>query len=179
MFSSFGGKWRGGVQGARERWYERNSTWFLSFIFISQLPGHSVPFSRCWQLEIGWTAIHFGKLLIFPSWGSVVWLGGGENVPRSWVSCASSRFIIVSAWGPRAECVSFRMALRRPAKLPSSHSSSWVTHLLEFQSCRVLEVYDILSAELVAAYSVKISPMLILPKGPWEKKKTQQIWRMC
>lgn len=70
----------------------------------------------------------------------------------------------------------FRMALHRPARLPSSSSSSWVTHLLEFQSCRVLEVYNALSAELIAAYSVKISPMLILLKGPWEKKKTQQIW---
>lgn len=100
MFSSFGARRWGGVQGARERWYERNSMWFLSFIFISQLPGHSVPFLRCWQLEIRCTAIHFGKLLIFPSWGSLVRLDGGENVPRSWVSCASSRFIIVSAWGP-------------------------------------------------------------------------------
>lgn len=171
MFSSFGGRRRGGVSGStwEAMWKELR---VISFIFISQLPGHSVPFSRCWQLEIRWTAIHFGKLLIFPNWGSVVWLGGGENVPRSWVSCASSRFIIVSTWGPMLNAsLTFGTAPHRPARLPSSHSSSWVTHLLEFQSCQKLEVYEVLSAEFTAAYSMKNITYANFTKEPLGKRK--------
>lgn len=38
--------------------------------------------------------------MIFPNWGLMVWLGLGENVPRSWVSRASFRFVTV----PGAYC---------------------------------------------------------------------------
>ena len=43
--------------------------------------------------------------------------------------------------------------------------------MLEFQSCQELEVYEVLSAEFTAAYSMKNITYANFTKGPLEKRK--------
>lgn len=68
------------------------------FLLFSYLNSLAVPFSSRGVDSWKYAGLQstFRKLLIFPNWGPGLWLGLGENVPRSWVSCASSRFITVS-----------------------------------------------------------------------------------
>lgn len=177
MFSSFG---EGSEVGFRE--HVRGGTKGTPcdfFLLFSYLNSPATPF-RSWgadswkYAELQSTLGSYWYFLAEVRWCNLAEVkmcqGLGSPVPRPGLLLFLPGGPVLNASLP------FRMALHRPARLPSSPSSSWVTHLLEFQSCRVLEVYNALSAELIAAYSVKISPMLILLKGPWEKKKTQQIW---
>lgn len=121
------------------------------FLYFSYLNSLAVQFSSwgadSWQYAKLQST--FPKLLIFPNWGLMVWLGLGENVPRSWVSCVSSRFVIVPETyrqglettllpGPcKANGyqlpMTFRIPLHRPTKGPSSDSFFWAVYLSRWQ----------------------------------------------